>query len=437
MKNEFNVIDMAVLSDFKISDNIGETDDGYMICYRVPVARIGTQEYTGAELGIMTQPTKIYTVFREEEDVFSVVAMRSAEGKPCTDDHPRGTMVNSDNIKMLQCGHGCNARRNGDFLMMDLVITDKNLQEKIRNGKREVSLGYTCNWVEVDNGFKQTNIKINHIAIVDKARAGRKAAIRDNDPSLTRESKPMTPEQIRAALLKGFVNDSVSADDVQTAMRILDIKPTAATPAPVADAAPQPAITASPVGDANAGFIAKLLTTLGVVTPVADSDNEKVTLTKKELKALVADMAKEEAEAASDEDEEAADDYDLEDEDEDTDQDTADEDEDETNDEETAGGTPVAVDSVTLKDIRKALGPALKKCSAKDQSIVKKALAPFLGRSANHKTTAKILKPRKKATKDNDNVIPVGERGKAIAKQYNPHYDQKAGFAIARLPQNS
>ena len=63
----------------EISPNQTKTDEGFLICKNVPIARTGTMEYLARELGLDGDPERIVTVNRYEEDVFSPAAMASFE----------------------------------------------------------------------------------------------------------------------------------------------------------------------------------------------------------------------------------------------------------------------------------------------------------------------------------------------------------------------
>ena len=51
-----------------ISPNITETDEGYLICRNVPIARTGPQEYTARELQLDGDPERLIAVNRHPED---------------------------------------------------------------------------------------------------------------------------------------------------------------------------------------------------------------------------------------------------------------------------------------------------------------------------------------------------------------------------------
>ena len=187
----------------KISPHRGKTDEGFLICSKVPVARTGHQFYLDKELGF--QPSKEikkegdgYNVFRPEEEVFSEETLSSFEGKPITDDHPQ-EQVTSDNFQIYAKGNIKNVQRGEgeykDYILADLVIWDKELINKIENGKQAVSVGYSCDYEENGRELWQKDIICNHIAIVDEGRAGEKAIIRDNLPKNKEEAK--MPEEIK------------------------------------------------------------------------------------------------------------------------------------------------------------------------------------------------------------------------------------------------
>lgn len=187
----------------KISPHRGKTDEGYLICSKVPVARIGYQFYLDKELGFepsekIKKENNGYNVFRPEEEVFSEETLSSFEGKPVTDDHPQ-EQVTSDNFQIYAKGNIKNVHRGDgeykDYILADLVIWDKELVNKIENGKQAVSVGYSCDYEEHGKELWQKDIICNHIAIVDEGRAGEKAIIRDNLPKNEEEAK--MPEEVK------------------------------------------------------------------------------------------------------------------------------------------------------------------------------------------------------------------------------------------------
>lgn len=164
----------------EISPNQTETVEGFLICKNVPIARIGPMDYLAQDLNLDGDPYRKITVNRYQENVFEDAALASFEGKPVTDGHPPES-VEPANYGAYTKGHVQNVRRSGDFMVADLYINDQSLISDIKNGvKREVSCGYLCNWEpDAGEGYKQTNIRGNHVAVVPKGRAGHEVSIKD------------------------------------------------------------------------------------------------------------------------------------------------------------------------------------------------------------------------------------------------------------------
>lgn len=186
---------------YKISPNQLETDEGFLICRNVPIARTGDQQYLASELGL--NGDKVVTVHRPEEEVFSEATIASFEGKPVTDNHP-SELLDSSNVTIHSKGHAQNIRRGAgewnDYLVGDLFVQDERLIEEVRNGKREVSCGYSVDYVDNGDGtYTQRNIRGNHIAIVEEGRAGHKAAIMD---SINKAKADEQPERNKKAMSK-------------------------------------------------------------------------------------------------------------------------------------------------------------------------------------------------------------------------------------------
>lgn len=162
------------------------TDEGFL---KVPghVARAGIQQYLAVELGLDGDPHRIVNVYRPEDEVFSEDSMASYAGADVTLEHPNG-FVDSKNYSLTSKGVVVGSgERDGDFVKCSLVVKDKATIDAIMSGKCELSAGYSAFYVPEtgvhDNKnyeFVQKGIKINHVAVVDRARAGGRARIFDN-----------------------------------------------------------------------------------------------------------------------------------------------------------------------------------------------------------------------------------------------------------------
>ena len=177
---------MLVYYGYTISPNQIETGEGFLICRNVPIARTGSQKYLGREINLSgSEADGIVTVHRSEEEVFSEAAIASFEGKPVTNDHPPH-LIGPDDVGAYEKGHAQNVRRGSgewkDYLLADLHIHNRELIDAIQGGKKEISCGYECEYTVNEAGiYSQKNIRGNHIAVVNRGRAGKRAAILDSD----------------------------------------------------------------------------------------------------------------------------------------------------------------------------------------------------------------------------------------------------------------
>ncbi len=169
----------------KFSPNLSRTPEGFLLAQNVPFARTGYQDYLPDEIGV--DGSGIIKVFRSPDEIFDKKTMASFEGKPVTDDHPANGVSPSD-AQFHVRGVAQNIRRgtgeNDDLLLGDLIIYDQRLIDEIMNGKREVSAGYECEYHpmnEEGTKYAQRNIVGNHIAVVDRGRAGSRVRINDNE----------------------------------------------------------------------------------------------------------------------------------------------------------------------------------------------------------------------------------------------------------------
>lgn len=239
-----------------ISPHMDVTPEGFLICRDVPIARTGTQDYLAGEMRLDGDPERVITVDRRPEDVFEAATLASFEGKPVTDGHPPEN-VSPENIGAYAKGHVQNVRRAGDFIIGDLYITDAALASDIRNDvKREVSCGYLCNYVPDGTGYKQTNIRGNHVAVVPRGRAGHEVSIQDSapeaeKPAITAEKGRNKMNQFTHKLLTllGMAAKDASPEELKDMVDATATALDAAPAEPMKDAAPEAAPAAEPAKD--------------------------------------------------------------------------------------------------------------------------------------------------------------------------------------------
>jgi len=144
----------------------------------VKLARVGVQYYMGYELGLKDRALEKIAVFRSPEEVFNKDSVKGYTNLVVTNGHP-SDLITTDNVKKLQRGTVSQVTPDEFVLSGVATVTDKDLIKDIQSGKREVSVGYT-NDLKKESGefdgvyydYVQTNIRPNHLAIVDAGRCG-------------------------------------------------------------------------------------------------------------------------------------------------------------------------------------------------------------------------------------------------------------------------
>ena len=208
---------------------IRDTQDGYVTTMARAV-RTGVQEYLGVEMGLDSMD--VVRVYRSPEEVFSADSIRTFSHAPVTINHP-SELVTSDNWKDLAVGEvSTEALRDGEFIALPLILKDKAAIDAVKGGKVELSAGYLAklDWTAgvTPEGeaydARQTDIQINHLAIVDNARAGHKARI--GDAAVNWGAYPATPQKgpIMADLKTVVVGDKaiqVAASDADAIAKLV------------------------------------------------------------------------------------------------------------------------------------------------------------------------------------------------------------------------
>lgn len=158
-------------------------------------------------VGVFTYLNKDGSKTRElrlPEEVFNSDSLGTMKLKPVVNSHPK-EKVTDENIKKYQVGSlGSNPSStvqeknwdgftplekltDGFHVAIDMVINDKDTINDVLNGKRALSMGYECEtevaepgsvWCGMAYDCIQRNIRYNHCAIEDAARAGDAARIR-------------------------------------------------------------------------------------------------------------------------------------------------------------------------------------------------------------------------------------------------------------------
>lgn len=173
---------------------------GFLHAKDVPIARVGVFPYRTVNDDVVME-AKLPT------ELLSDSTVESANSKPITDGHP-SQLVTADNSKELMKGFTAeNAHVDGDMVKVDMTITDANLIKEIGNGKEELSIGFKTEVVPVQGEYQgvhydsvQKNIQINHVAVVDRGRAGHSVRITGDSAEMVIKDKGESMETTKVML---------------------------------------------------------------------------------------------------------------------------------------------------------------------------------------------------------------------------------------------
>jgi hypothetical protein len=405
------------------------TPEGFLICHNVPISRTGWYEYLGDEIGTDEHSGKVVKVSRTPEEVFSDGAIASFEGKPVTDEHPQ-ELVTPENATRYAKGAVQNVRQgtgqDSDLLLADLVIYDQTLINEVQDGKREVSCGYDC--VYVDNGdstYSQQQISGNHVAVVISGRAGNRVAIKDGNPKTEGETKmgkiklpkkahSRTTDFLAAIGLKQFALDA-DPEDIKEAVDAMaeeretddDGDQVQGTEQKANDDAQDPALVAL---QAQVEKLTELVHQLAQGGTQDESPEKAIDDAISELeKASTSDDGEEESHTVP--------------------ADTMD-DEGPVSDPEDRPKNPIpGADNAYKVEALKAIKPILAKIPdpKERKKATDAALASIKGMKPSKNTYGQMAKRTKKpATNDTQaKAVDHSQLGKEIAKKYNPHYKEQ------------
>ncbi len=433
----------------RISENRIRTPEGFLICKNVPIARVGTQEYLGEELGLEGYENVLVNVVRTEQEVFSHKTIASFEGKPFTDDHPeQEEFVTTENYKRYVKGHVTNVRRGqGDFsdkLLADIIVYDKTVIEEIENNqKREISCGYACDYNVDENGdVFQVNITGNHVALVDEGRAGHSVKILDHNKQYKGVRKNMpkmkNTKQIIARLFPSFAKDASPEEIEEVVTAINEVQDEEIT------TQDEEQIENKPTADDDVlsqilGEMKALKDEISTLKMANQQQNDPLAKLEKKLfnevsdeeqSTLDDDITADENEVTADEDIIADENEVTADEDITEDDDITEDNDVETTDEE---ATTTATDKKAMLDLIRTMRPLIANMKNDKQKKVVTDSLMKLGRSALGKPSkpkkngyAAIMKAKQKhntqfITQDSK-MYDESQLGREIAKKRNPHY---------------
>ena len=200
-------------------------ENGFITYFDIPISSEGVYDYAGFQIADNLPPKEVFKVYRPASEVCKKSFVDSLQEMPLVDDH---TMIGEGFTpvdKKNAAGVMFNVRSKGDHLLCDMKIWGEKMKQKIRMGKRELSLGYIGYFRKQEGRFKgkpyqfvMFGLSCNHVALVDDARMGHACRLVDNArgicDSLKLELPEMNPDEKKKVIdeLVGKLNGCSDED---------------------------------------------------------------------------------------------------------------------------------------------------------------------------------------------------------------------------------
>lgn len=189
---------------------------------RTAIARFDTASFSMTPEGYLdaaVQPTrtgifiyyyggKMVRELRRPEEVFKADSLQSLVNKPVTNGHPRDAtgmhiFLDANTARSYDVGHVYGTHEPADdgvHTQSRVLIKDAAMISQIKSGKVQVSCGYECDYNDTPGEYQgmkydreQINIRnYNHLAIVDRGRAGSGVAIKFDGAEIDTEQQSST-----------------------------------------------------------------------------------------------------------------------------------------------------------------------------------------------------------------------------------------------------
>lgn len=176
-------------------------ENGFITYFDIPISSEGVYDYAGFQIADNLPPKEVFKVYRPASEVCKKSFVDSLQEMPLVDDH---TMIGEGFTpvdKKNAAGVMFNVRSKGDHLLCDIKIWGEKMKQKIRMGKRELSLGYIGYFRKQEGRFKgkpyqfvMFGLSCNHVALVDDARMGHACRLVDNARGICDSLKLELPE---------------------------------------------------------------------------------------------------------------------------------------------------------------------------------------------------------------------------------------------------
>ena len=193
---------------------------GFVHVNNVPIARVGVFPYLKGD-GSIEMEAKL------PAELLADTTVKSADNKPVTDDHPEEFVNQSNANKYMKGFTASNAHVDNDTLRVDMTITDAALINEINQGKQELSIGFETDIVPQKGEYKglvydsvQKNIQINHVAVVERGRAGHSVRLVGDSAEMVDEDIKKGKQMETTKVRLGDTDITVATGDADKVVKV-------------------------------------------------------------------------------------------------------------------------------------------------------------------------------------------------------------------------
>lgn len=198
-----------------------DSSTGFVHVQDVPIARVGVFPYLKAD-GSIEMEAKLPTELLADSTV------KSAENKPVTDNHPSELVTQTNSKEYMKGLTASNAHVDNNTLKVDMTITDADLISEINKGKQELSIGFETEVIPQKGEYEgvgydsvQKNIQINHVAVVERGRAGHSVRLMGDSAEMVNEEAPKKGQKMDVTKVRlGDTDITVATSDAEKIVKV-------------------------------------------------------------------------------------------------------------------------------------------------------------------------------------------------------------------------
>ncbi|MDR0676249.1 MAG: DUF2213 domain-containing protein [Elusimicrobiota bacterium] len=153
-----------------------------------PLSKVGVFSYLGNQISDELEADKIYKVYRPLEELLNDETVKSFNGVPFIDEHEmlgeNFTPAEKKGVDGVVIDTFADKKQG--ILKGTIKLFSEKIKDEIVNGKKELSMGYFCDYELRSGSYKgekydavQREIRGNHVALVDKGRMGSDVRVYD------------------------------------------------------------------------------------------------------------------------------------------------------------------------------------------------------------------------------------------------------------------